>query len=200
MLTVTDPSGYSASCQAEVTVEDSIAPEALALLDPLPADGPGSPASPAAPVSACSPSSIGQFQVVCGGSDECDPEPDLEAVLVVTNHEVDPVTHECIEIVDELEVECGELIEIELLPPVCPLVPASPQAPVSADSEGATVIRGEQVLLEVTATDDCGNQDTASADPTEPPPECENPLPDGSCCPPIAPPPAPDCPVPLCGS
>ena len=127
--------------------------------------------------------------MVCSVTDDCDPDPLLEALLLVSYHEVTP-DGDCVEVIDEVDVECGEIVEIQLVAPPCPaLPPASPQSPVSANSEGEDVIMGESVVLELTATDACGNQATDTYDPAS------EPLP----CPPIGQPPGPDCPVPLCG-
>ena len=98
--------------------------------------------------------------------------------------------------IDAIEVECGELVEIHLVAPPCPASPpSSAVTSLTINEEGLKVVTGESVVLEVSGVDRCGNVGSAQFDPAvEPaPPPCAQVLPDGSCCPAIAPPDPPDC-------
>ena len=108
---------------------------------------------------------------------------------------------DCLPHTDIIDVECGELVEIRLAAPPCPASsPTSPGSSLGVTSEGTKVVTGESVVLEVTASDACGNSAAASWDPAaEPSPDCEEVLADRTCCPPIAPPAPPDCHPAACG-
>ena len=145
-------------------------------------------------MSACSPDSRVRFEIVCSATDICDPEPRLKAKLLVTHHDVSD-TGECVERIDEVAVKCGELVEIRLLGPPCPgKRPKSPRSSLRVGSDGIKVVMGEAVVLEVTATDDCGNVASADYDPaSEPSPTWDEVLEDGTCCPAIGRPKAGRC-------
>ena len=141
--------------------------------------------------------------VQCSATDNCDPNPATSAVIVVTNHDVPQQNGPCVLRIDRYPVNCGDTIDIHLVAPPCPAKgPTSPHAPASPQSpaSGFPVYTGEKVVLEVTATDRCGNTATDTYDPAqEPEPGCTDPLPDGTCCPAISEPTPPECKVPLCG-
>ena len=91
-------------------------------------------------------------------------------------------------------------LEIRLAAPPCPAKSSRPPRPaLSVTSDGQKVVRAESVQLEVTGTDACGNAATATYDPAaEPSPLCDEVLDDGTCCPPIGPPPGTACTLPPC--
>ena len=138
------------------------------------------------PVSACTEPTSRSFEVVCDGTDNCDDEPDLEAVLLVTVTDVDPITGECESRVEELQVECGKLVHVVLTAEPCPDDPPSDQRCMVTITPGGVTLTGEEVVLQVSATDDCGNTGTAEYYPApEPSPLCEIVLENGECCPAI---------------
>ena len=76
----------------------------------------------------------------------------------------------------------------------------SPKPPPFYAITDVKVVTGESVVLQVTATDRCGNAAPASYDPAEEPsPLCDVVLEDGSCCPPIGRPEPGSCGPDVCG-
>jgi Mg-chelatase subunit ChlD len=197
--TAVDASDNWSMGQSSLTVTDSQPPRVSALLQPL---LPQPPAEPSSAQTACSAPAVRSFSVVCGGgADRCDPEPaTLTARLLVTRYDVPQPWGPCNQRTESFDVQCSEQVEIQLLPAQCPASPTAPLASHSVNADGVQVFRGEQVVLEVSATDSCGNLASSLYDPAqEPSPLCDQVLADGSCCPAVAQPAPPSCPVPVCG-
>lgn len=193
--TARDVCGNVATAAQRVTVVDTALPIARALLEPLPPASSSSAASPAplpprppAPASsACPARSSGTFKVTCGGSDSCDPTPSLRARFRVTNHDV--VAGVCSVRVEDVDVLCDEVVALRLLAPPCPARGATSPAPPVVVVGERKLISGESIVLQVLATDRCGNEGLDEYDPTLVPMPC--PL--------LSPPPDPKCKVPPCG-
>ena len=191
--TGTDRCGNAASEVQLLDVEDTTPPVPMAALEPT------VPRSPQSPGSACSPLARRTFQVVCSATDNCDPAPGLNARLLVTNHAVG-ATESCSDEPAEVPVECGEVVEIQLIEPPCPADgPRSAPSAVVVNAAGIKSLTGERVELEVTATDRCDNVATDRFDPaTEPSTLCDEVLVDDTCCSAVAPPASAKCKVALC--
>lgn len=202
----TDSVGLERVCSAAITVKDTTAPVVTdCALTPAAPAAPASPSSPAPPRSPHSPrppssapaicSSAGfgvPVKIDCGATaDACDAAPTIAAKLIVSHYDVDP-TGGCVLVTEDVPVECGELVELVRLAPPCPASPpssASASPPVVVNDRGVRVISGEDIRLEVVATDGCGLASAACTvdafDPSVPMP-CE--------------PARPRCDVPLCGT
>ena len=131
------------------------------------------------------------MKIDCGTTAEaCDAAPKVEARLVVTHYEVDPIGG-CVLVTEDVPVACGELVELVRLAPPCPATPPSsvPGPTVVVNDRGGRVISGEHMRLVVTASDGCGLVSApCEVDATVPggPLDCE--------------PARPKCDVPLCGT
>ena len=138
--------------------------------------------------------------VTCTVSDDCDPAPAVGGELLVSHVDV-PSAGTCAPRADEVAVACGEVVYVELLPPLCPARAHRPRSSlrIRADGVKVVVVVGERVLLQVSATDAAGNSRTVEFDPAvAPSPLCDLRLVDGTCCPALTRPRAGRCGVPLC--
>lgn len=174
--TARDRCGNERSESQPIRVDDTTRPVVRAMLMPL------------APTLPCSAPAERRFQVVCDASDNCSPPPPVQAKLRVRQHDVTPAG--CEERLVDVPVLCGEVVELHLISPPCPLKPPSgPQPTVIIDGTGTKVVTGENITLEVQAADRCGNVGVASWDPVSSPGGCGD----------LTPPPDANCKVPVCG-
>jgi hypothetical protein len=164
--TVTVSNGsVSESCEADVRIEDTLPPAVLCALRPRGPASPGSPGSPRSPRPPGSPGSAtsARVEVVCSGSDACDPAPSVVARIVLTRHVIE--NGGCAERTETVPVACGELVDlVRLAPPCLGRPPRSPRPPVAVGSDGVRVLAGEHIQLEVQATDACGLQSDLCVD------------------------------------